>query len=324
MKKKLVSILICVVLMLSIGVVAYAAGTNFTLKYYPGTNDPSVTGYNRMVTMCVTGTPMQVDGRMPQREGYEFLGWTLDYSTAETYTLHYQVAGDPTYGKPGDVTEPYDVTVPAGGSVTLAGALATAWKTSDGSDLPTTASYTVKYIVDGEAAPFDQKVVPDQPVGSTVTEPAGEFEGYKLIDPASTPQSIDIRQNAAGVWTFTGWCSDEECTIRITELTNVTADTTVYGKWTYSETNNPNEIKFFYEKLCRYFVYYVDHYKYYIQHLTLEESTIHPYNMGFAEKDSYVEDEHPVPVDGYMAPAWKWLEITGDGVCLIYAYHPMY
>ena len=35
----------------------------------------------------------------------------------------------------------------------------------------------------------------------------------------------------------------------ITEVTNINADTTVYGKWVYSETYNINEIYFYYKKM---------------------------------------------------------------------------
>ena len=261
MKKKLFSLLLCLALILSVGVVAYAAAGGFTMTYLPGTSD-TVTNMPD-ADSGVGGQAYTVSSTIPQREGYEFLGWTLDYGVANTYTLTYQVTGDPTYGVPGDTATPDPVTgIRAGSNVTLTNALSTAWVTSDGSPAPTTASYTVYYIDNATNVElYPSKNVYDKPIGSTVWEDARALEYYKLV--SDTPKSLTLKPDKEGKWTFTGWCSDEACTAPITEVTNINADTTVYGKWVYSETENNNEITFYYEEMpvveyTSYVVRYVD------------------------------------------------------------------
>lgn len=261
MKKKLFSLLLCLALILSVGVVAYAAAGGFTMTYLPGTSD-TVTNLPD-ADSGVGGQPYTVSDKIPQREGYEFLGWTLDYGVANTYTLTYQVTGDPTYGVPGDTATPDPVPgIRAGSNVTLANALSTAWVTGDGSPAPTTASYTVYYIDNAtnvELCP--SKNVDDKPIGSTVWEDARDIPGWTLV--GADTQPLTLKPNVEGKWTFTGWCSDEACTAPITEVTNISADTTVYGKWVYSETTHENEITFCYEEMpvveyTSYVVRYVD------------------------------------------------------------------
>ena len=124
-KKKIIGIVLAMALVLSVGVVAYAAAGGFTMTYLPGTSD-TVTNMPD-ADSGVGGQPYTVSDKIPQREGYEFLGWTLDYGVANTYTLNYQVTGDPTYGVPGDTAAPDPVTgIRAGSNVTLAGELDTA------------------------------------------------------------------------------------------------------------------------------------------------------------------------------------------------------
>lgn len=259
-KKKIIGIVLAIALVLSVGVVAYAAAGGFTMTYLPGTSD-TVTNMPA-ADSGVGGQPYTVSDKIPQREGYEFLGWTLDYGVANTYTLTYKVTGDPTCGVPGDTATPDPVTgIRAGSNVTLANALSTAWVTGDGNPAPTTATYKVNYLEQGtDYVRAEQKVVTDQPIGSTVWEDARALEGYKLV--SDTPKSLTLKPNVEGKWTFTGWCSDEDCTQPITEVTNISADTTVYGKWVYTETTNTNEITFYYEKkpveYTTYTVYYID------------------------------------------------------------------
>lgn len=247
-KKKLIGMVLAMALVLSVGVVAYAAAGGFTMTYLPGTSD-TVTNMPD-ADSGVGGQPYTVSDKIPQREGYEFLGWTLDYGVANTYTLTYQVTGDPTYGIPGDTATPAPVTgIREGSNVTLANALDTAWVTSDGSPAPTTASYTVCYIDNATNVELCPSInVYDKPIGSTVREDARDLsdDGYKLV--SDTPKSLTLKPDKEGKWTFTGWCSDEDCTKPITEVTNISADTTVYGKWVYTETTNKNEITFYYEK----------------------------------------------------------------------------
>ena len=84
-KKKIIGIALSIALMLSVGVVAYAATGGFTMTYLPGTSD-TVTNLPD-ADSGVGGQPYTVSDKIPQREGYEFLGWTLDYGVANTYTL---------------------------------------------------------------------------------------------------------------------------------------------------------------------------------------------------------------------------------------------
>ena len=265
MKKKLFSLLFCLALILSVGVVAYAAAGGFTMTYLPGTAD-TVTNMPANDS-GEGGTPYTVSSTVPQRDGYVFLGWKLAWEeAAPTYTLTYHVAGDPNYNNalPGDSVTPGMVTdIAEGGSVTLANALTTAWTSLDGSD-PTTAkeTYEVLYLEVGTdlwLAP--KKVVTDQTIGTTVTEVAIDIAGYVLV--GADTQDLTIRQSTTGQWTFTGWCSDEACTTPITEVTNITADMDVYGKWTYETIDLANnEIIFYYEmqavQRVRYTVRYID------------------------------------------------------------------
>ena len=264
MKKKLFSLLICMALVLSVGVVAYAAAGGFTMTYLPGTAD-AVTNMPA-ADSGVGGQPYTVSATVPQREGYEFLGWTLDLAEMEegdleTYTLTYHVAGDPNYNNalPGDSVTPGMVTdIAEGGNVTLANAPTTAWTSLDGTD-PATAkeTYKVNYLevgTDKVLAP--QKVVTDQTIDTTVTEHAIDIDGYDLVEDPT--QSLTVMLRTTGKWTFTGWCSDEACTQPITEVTNITADTDVYGKWAYEVIDLANnEITFYYK--ARPAVHYTDY-----------------------------------------------------------------
>ncbi len=299
MKKFILKILFCIVLVLSMGVVAYAAGTSFDVRYLPGTND---TVMNMPTNGSGAGGEVYtVSGAVPKREGYEFLGWTLDYSLAKTYTINYQVSGDPNCGKPGDVTEPATVSgIRAGSNITLASGLSSAWQTKDGSALPNTATYTVNYFENGKDTPFYNDVISGKSVGDTVSVEAMDVEGYKLT--GSNQQNIEIKPNIVGTWTFTGWCSDRECTTPITKITNITSDITVYGKWVYSETKNTNEVSFFFDKLYKYYVYYID----------ILGKQVADMKIKYALPNECVY-EPAVPVDGYMAPAMAMEQITEDG-----------
>lgn len=257
MKKKLFSLLLCLALILSVGVVAYAAAGGFTMTYLPGTAD-AVTNMPANDS-GEGGQPYTVSDKIPQREGYEFLGWTLDYGVANTYTLNYQVTGDPTYGIPGDTATPDPVTgIREGSNVTLANALTTAWTSLDGTD-PATAkeTYKVNYLEEGtDKVLAPEKVVDNQTIGATVTEEAINIDGYVLV--GADTQDLTIKQSKTGKWTFTGWCSDEACTTPVTEITNISADTTVYGKWKYEIIDlAKNEITFYYK--ARPAVLYTDY-----------------------------------------------------------------
>lgn len=292
-KKKMIGIVLAMVLVLGIAGIVYAVTGTFTMNYLQGTRDIVTNMPDSGSGMG--GFPYIVSDRIPQREGYEFLGWTLDYGVVNTYTLTYQVIGDPTYGIPGDTSTPDHVTgIREGSNVTLSNALVTAWVTGDGSPAPTTATYKVNYLKQGtDRMLAPQKVVTDKTIGSTVTEDAIDIAGYKLV--SVTPQSLTLKPNKEGKWTFTGWCSDEACTTPVTEITNISADTTVYGKWVYSETENNNEITFYYEKMPE--VHYTDYVVSYIDMDTGEK--IIPDVIREHYEVGSVQTEYPPEIEDY-------------------------
>ena len=312
MKKRSIGIALAISLVLSVGVVAYAAADGFTMTYLPGTSD---TVTDMPPTDSGTGgQPYAVSSIVPQREGYEFIDWTLDYGLAQTYTLTYQVAGDPNYGIPGDTATPGPVTgIREGSSVTLANALTTAWETSNGDPAPTETTYRVNYLEVGTDQVLCDPMVGYGTVGSTIAGYAEDIYGYILI--SDYMQSLMLKPNVEGKWTFTGWCSDEACTTPITGITNISADTTVYGKWVYSETCNYNEITFYYEEYVSYTVLYIDIYT--------GEMLIEPVVRVGIEPGT-ICSEHASSIPGYTPIVDKiTFEVMGDEV-IVFMYYEAY
>lgn len=105
MKKKILICVAVIMLLLAVTVTVFAA-SGYIMTYLPGTTD--------MVTNLPdadTGTGGEayiVSSQIPQREGYKFLYWTLDYGVA--YKVTYVVNPDPIYGTPDDSTVPNDPT----------------------------------------------------------------------------------------------------------------------------------------------------------------------------------------------------------------------
>ncbi len=88
MKRK-ISILLVIALLLMLGVTAYAA-SSYTMTYKPGTTD-TVTNMPQN-NSGMGGDAYNVSSTVPQRAGYEFLGWELDFETAPstiTYSVRY-------------------------------------------------------------------------------------------------------------------------------------------------------------------------------------------------------------------------------------------
>ena len=106
MKKKLFPFLLCAVLVLSIGVVACAA-IDYTMTYYPDADDVTNMPQNDYGT---GGAAYTVSSTVPQRSGYEFIDWTLDYA-GKTYTVTYVVNPDQTWVTPEGSTVPHDSTL---------------------------------------------------------------------------------------------------------------------------------------------------------------------------------------------------------------------
>ena len=100
-------------MMLSIVVPAYAAVFDYPMTYLPGTTD--------MVTNLPaddTGTGGEaytVSSTIPQRAGYEFIDWTLDYDVG--YKVTYVVNPDKTYRTPEGSKVPNDPKVYAPGEM---------------------------------------------------------------------------------------------------------------------------------------------------------------------------------------------------------------
>lgn len=105
MKKKAILCGLVIVLMLSVIVPAYAAVLSYTMTYYPGTSD-TVTNLPPADEGKTGGEAYTVSSTIPQREGYEFIDWTLDYEVA--YKVTYVVNPDPKYATPEGSTVPTD------------------------------------------------------------------------------------------------------------------------------------------------------------------------------------------------------------------------
>ncbi len=107
MKKKATLCGLAIVLMLSVMVTAYAA-SEYTMTYIPGTTD-TVTDLPASDT-CTGGEAYTVSSQIPERQGYEFIDWTLDYGVAN-YKVTYVVNPDPSYGTPEGSEVPKDPTL---------------------------------------------------------------------------------------------------------------------------------------------------------------------------------------------------------------------
>ena len=105
MKKKAIICGLVIALMLSITVTAYAASV-YQMTYLPGTTD-TVTNLPD-ADDGTGGEAYTVSSTIPQRAGYEFIDWTLDYGVG--YKVTYVVNPDKTYGTPEGSTVPTDPT----------------------------------------------------------------------------------------------------------------------------------------------------------------------------------------------------------------------
>ena len=90
--------------------------------------------------------------------------------------------------------------------------------------------FTVTYHVDGE-----------KPDDSTLRIPGPytviEDEPYTVAQPLAT--NVKSKGEETGTWTFTGWCTDEECTgTPVASIEKITGNVNLYGKWTF-EADKP-------------------------------------------------------------------------------------
>ncbi len=106
-KKKTIFGIAILALMLSVAVANVFATRGYVMTYYPGTMDV-VTNLPEAETITETDQPYTVSSQIPEREGYLFLGYVLDYEIA--YEVNYAVIPDPIYGMPEDVIMPIDPT----------------------------------------------------------------------------------------------------------------------------------------------------------------------------------------------------------------------
>ena len=113
MKKKAILFALVIAMMLSIVFPAYAAVFEYPMTYLPGTTD-TVTNLPAEDT-GTGGEAYTVSSTIPQRAGYEFIDWTLDYGVG--YKVTYVVNPDKKYGTPEGSTVPSDPKVYAPGEM---------------------------------------------------------------------------------------------------------------------------------------------------------------------------------------------------------------
>lgn len=87
--------------------------------------------------------------------------------------------------------------------------------------------FTVRYYVNGDA-----------PVDTALTIPGPdtviEDEPYTVAQPLAT--TVNTKGTETGTWTFTGWCTDEECTgTPVASIEKITGNVNLYGKWTFTK-----------------------------------------------------------------------------------------
>lgn len=90
--------------------------------------------------------------------------------------------------------------------------------------------FTVTYHVNGDA-PVDPTLTIPGP--DTVTED----DPYTVAQPLAT--NVKSKGEETGTWTFTGWCTDEECTeTPVASIEKIKGNVDLYGKWTF-EADKP-------------------------------------------------------------------------------------
>ena len=247
--KILFPLLLVACLILSVGIVAHAAKEGFTMTYLPGTTDTvtNLPGANE----GTGGESYTVSSQIPQREGYEFICWTLDYGVA--YKVTYVVNPDPTYGTPEGSEVPTDSMYVPGETVDVANQLTTtvdyalvndekiygtwtfgSWDKDDfritedttitGGWTFTPGTYKVTYVVNPDTTY-------GTPEDSEVPEDLHEYAWKETVDvkdqlTSAQDYAMAGGEKIPGTWTFKEW--DKEDDFQITE------DTTITGGWTFT------------------------------------------------------------------------------------------
>lgn len=190
--RKVSAAILVTVLCLTGSVVAFAAGS-YSVEYHPGTVD-AVTNMPE-AGYAATGEAYTVSALSPQREGYEFMGWLMEYEEAEytSYEVRYleegtekelkepKMVSDQIIGTTATETAPeitdYELVSDMTQDIVL--------KESDNvitfyyKPAKKLTSYTVYYIdILTYEELLESKTVTDQEVGQTVTEYVIAIEGY--------------------------------------------------------------------------------------------------------------------------------------------------
>lgn len=185
-----------IALCLTGGAVAFAAGT-YSVEYHPGTAD-AVTNMPEPGN-AATGEAYMVSGLSPQREGYEFRGWLMEYEEAEytSYEVRYLEEGtDKELKEPKAVPDQIIGATATETAPEITGYELVGDSTQDlvlkESDNVITfyykpakklTSYTVYYIdILTYEELLERKTVTDQEVGKTVTEYVIKIDGYDHYD----------------------------------------------------------------------------------------------------------------------------------------------
>ena len=115
MKKKIFGFVLAVVLVLSLGAVIYGETGHeyFKMEYLSGTTDTDTVtilpAAEALPKQDEVGKTYTVSSTIPQRDGYEFIDWTLDYGV-KSYKVTYVVNPDKAYGTPEGSKVPTDPT----------------------------------------------------------------------------------------------------------------------------------------------------------------------------------------------------------------------
>lgn len=207
--RKVSTAILVTVLCLTGSVVAFAAGS-YSVEYHPGTVD-AVTNMPEAGD-AATGEAYTVSALSPQREGYEFMGWLMEYEEAEytSYEVRYLEEGtekelkepktvsDQIIGTTATETAPeitdYELVSDTTQDIVL--------KESDNvitfyyKPAKKLTSYTVYYVdIDTGMQLADSKTVTDQEVGQLVTEYSIKIKGYIPLETEKTITLMETDNN---------------------------------------------------------------------------------------------------------------------------------
>lgn len=211
-------------LTIAVGTDSYTYG-QYVMTYLPGTVD-TVTGMPANEAGLTPGrnTPYTVSSTIPQREGFEFIDWTLAWGTMEKpitltgYTVKYldadtlePVAPEKTvYGLEVGTTVS-ESAVGVDGYTALAPTSAELELAESGNEIifyyekqPLLTSYKIRYLdIDGFVDIAEPKTVTGVPVGEGITEYALVIPGYTPLFP-SVSFEVQEGENEQFIFYFSG------------------------------------------------------------------------------------------------------------------------